>query len=410
MNELATTNFQPPALQQFGVESAATAAAAKAKALVEARYIMAMRNPRNWDQVRQDLLKECRRPSFADNKSAFYVKPIGDGVEGLGIRFVEVALRCMTNVMVESEMTYEDSHKEVHHITVTDLQCNVPWALDVGVDKSVERSKPADDGTYIAVRKNSYGRNVYTVPAQGDDLLNKRGAQISKAIRTLGLRIIPGDLQDEAEAIIKSVRLDKAAKDPSAERKSILDAFAEIGVTAVALTEYLGHDIATCSPGQMVKLRGLYGAIKDGEATWATVMENRAANAPDGGGAAGSGANKQSTTYPADRFAKNLPGWLKLVADGTKTADDVIQHAQGRFPLSEAQIKAIKDGAKQAQPEAGTDTTAPVMTEADVQRQMDEAKDVDALNEAAALIDAIKDEAARERLNKHYDVRNTELS
>ena len=75
------------------VETSSSAIAAQSKAMVESRYIMAMRNPRNWDAVHQDLIKECKRPSFANNKSAYYVKPIGKGVEGLGIRFVEVALR-----------------------------------------------------------------------------------------------------------------------------------------------------------------------------------------------------------------------------------------------------------------------------------------------------------------------------
>ena len=68
--------------QEFGstssslavVETASAAVAAQSKAMVEARYIMAMQRPRNWDQVRQDLIKECRRPSFAHNKSAFYRK------------------------------------------------------------------------------------------------------------------------------------------------------------------------------------------------------------------------------------------------------------------------------------------------------------------------------------------------
>ncbi len=33
-------------------ETASTAVAAQAKAMVEARYVMAMRRPRQWDQVR----------------------------------------------------------------------------------------------------------------------------------------------------------------------------------------------------------------------------------------------------------------------------------------------------------------------------------------------------------------------
>lgn len=256
-------------------ETASTAVAAQAKAMIESRYVMAMRNPRNMDQVRQDLLKECRRPSFANNKSALYNKPIGKGVEGLGIRFVEVALRCMKNVLAESIMVYSDAEKEIHRVIVTDLEANSTWPMDITVAKTVERSKPMDDGSYISVRKNSYGKNVYTVPAQDDELLNKRLALISKALRTAGLRIIPGDLQDEAEEIIRAIRLDAAAKDPDAERKKIADAFASIGVKASDLQEYLGHPLDGCTPPELVDLRGLYGALKDGEATWVTVMTNK---------------------------------------------------------------------------------------------------------------------------------------
>lgn len=258
-------------------ETAASAVAAQAKAMVESRYVMALRRPRNWDQVRQDLLKECRRPSFAHNKSALYRKPIGQGVEGLGIRFVEVALRCMTNVLAESVMVYTDDTLEIHRVSVTDLETNMTWPMDVTVNKTVERAKPMDDGSYISVRMNSNSKASYTVPATDDDLLNKRLALISKALRTAGLRIIPGDLQDEAEEIIRKIRLDKAAEDPDAERRKIVDAFAELNIKAADLQEYLGHALDNCTPAELVELRGLYGALRDGEATWKTAMESKAA-------------------------------------------------------------------------------------------------------------------------------------
>jgi hypothetical protein len=273
MNNLET--LQKPATQMVASETSSTAAAAHAKAMVEARYVMALNRPRNWDQVRTDVLAECKRPAFANNKSAWYVKPIGQGVEGLGIRFVEVALRCMTNIYPDQSMIFEDEQKEIHRLMITDLESNLTYSMDVKVSKTVERSKPESDGSFISVRKNNYGKNVYTVPANDDDLLNKRQALISKALRTLGMRLIPGDIQDEAETIIKKVRLDDAAKDPSAERKKIVDAFAGIGVKPKDLTAYLGHDLDGCSPAEIVTLRGIYGAIKEGEATWKTVMENK---------------------------------------------------------------------------------------------------------------------------------------
>lgn len=317
-------------------ETASTAVAAQAKAMVEARYVMAMRRPRQWDQVRQDLLKECKRPSFAHNKSAYYRKPIGNGVEGLGIRFVEVAIRCMTNVLVETSMIFEDDTKEVHRVSVTDLESNVTYPLDVRVTKTVERSRPSEDGTYLSVRKNSYNKNVYTVPGTEDDILNKRAAQVSKAIRTLGLRIIPGDLQDEAEAIIKSIRLDEAARDPGAERKKIADAFAEIGVKASDLADYLGHALDTCSPTELVNLRGIYGAIRDGESSWKSVMENKAEQA----GSSTSAAAASRTELPectAETFEKKKAGWRMAIETGNKSVNDLIAMIQTKDLLTNEQ-------------------------------------------------------------------------
>ena len=332
MNDLAINPQSPAAVQ--GIESASSAVAAQAKAMVESRYYMAMRNPRNWDQVRLDLIRECRRPSFADNKSAYYVKPIGAGVEGLGIRFVEVALRCMKNVLVETSMIFEDELKEVHRVSVTDLEANITYPLDVRVSKTVERSKPNTDGSYLSVRKNSRGYDVYTLVGTDDDILNKRGALISKAIRTIGLRIIPGDLCDEAETIIKAVRLDSAAKDPDAERRKIVDAFAEIGVNANDLTAYLGHAIVQCSPPQIVNLRGIYGAIRDGEATWQSVMQNKAEQAN------GSGDKKAPACTP-ESFAKQSDGWKKVLTSKKKTVKELIATIETRETLTDDQRMEI---------------------------------------------------------------------
>lgn len=276
---MSTLEAQPSASparpQTVLMETSSSAAAAYAKAMVEARYVMAMHRPRNWDQVRIDILTECRRPDFANNQSTWYAKPVGRGnaVEGLGIRFVEMALRCMTNVYPDQSMIFEDEEKEIHRVMVTDLEANLTYSMDVKVSKTVERSSPASDGSYRSVRKNAQGRNVYTVLATEDALLNKRQALVSKAVRVLGLRLIPGDIQDEAEEIIKSVRMNSAARDPNAARKKMVDAFASIGVKASDLAKYLGHELGSCSPAEIDHLRGLYGAIKDGEVTWVSVME-----------------------------------------------------------------------------------------------------------------------------------------
>jgi hypothetical protein len=239
-------------------------------------------------------------------------------------------------------MIFEDELKEVHRVSVTDLESNITYPLDVRVSKTVERSKPNSDGSFLSVRKNSRGYNVYTLLGTDDDILNKRGALISKAIRTIGLRIIPGDLCDEAEAIIKAVRLDSAAKDPDAERRKIVDAFAEIGVNATDLTNYLGHAIAQCAPAQIVKLRGIYGAIRDGEATWQSVMQNKAEQA------GASGSEKGLPACTAESFDKNKASWMKAIKDGKKTVNDLIATIQTKELLSDDQKVEIASWATSA--------------------------------------------------------------
>lgn len=386
-----------------GRETASTAVAAQAKAMIESRYIMAMRNPRNMDLVRQELLRECRRPAFANNKSALYNKPIGRGVEGLGIRFVEVALRCMRNVLSESTMLYADDEREIHRVTVTDLETNTTWPMDIAVNKTVERSRPAEDGSYISVRKNSSGRDVYTVPANDDDLLNKRLALISKALRTAGLRIIPGDLQDEAEEIIRSVRLDSAARDPGAERKRITDAFGEMGVNAADLTEYLGHPIAACTPPELVDLRGLYGALRDGEATWATVMYNKKSESTEGPpakpkpktGASGLRANLVA--------APEQPGWPKHDPETGAWVDSAgevwnAEEHSAPNPRTGAAPSVNSDGtfrrrrtvAATEAPREPEPIDAPAPTYAEVAAQIRGAEGSDQLNAAWALIAGVE--------------------
>lgn len=409
-------------------ETAATAVAAQSKAMVEARYVMAMRNRRVWDQVRQDLMNECRRPSFAQNKSALYHKPIGrDGVEGLGIRFVEVALRCMTNVVAESAMIYSDDRNEIHRVTVTDLEGNVTWPMDVTVSRTVERAKPMDDGSYISVRMNSYGKPSYTIPATDDELLNKRLALISKALRTAGLRVIPGDLQDEAEEIIRKIRLDKAAQDPAAERNKIADAFNGLGVKVTDLQEYLGHGLDTCTPAELVELRGLYGALRDGEATWKTAMESKAASGGEEKksepkaargveGAKERAEAKAGNTDATKTLAEVKAKCAEAVAANNEISHDLIADAAGLAATLTGDQKTEADAAiaqakgalaPKKDPPKGQPSPAEIV--ATVKQLCDQAVGITDLETARAKLSEAKD-WARDKSLKGADKSNADLA
>lgn len=257
-----------------GIEIGSTAVAAQFKAMVESRFIMALKFPRNWDEVRQELIKECERPVFALDKSTYYVLPIGNGVEGLGIRFAEAAMRCMRNIIADAFTIQENENERVVYCFVFDIEGNGSWGKTVTIKKTVERSKPMDDGTYLSVRQNSYGKPVYTVYASDDEMARKENSWISKATRNGILRILPGWLREECEETILRIRTDKVKDDPDAAKNKIIDAFALLNISVAMLEEYLEHPVGQCTPAEIVNLQALWGAVKDGETTWRSVMDN----------------------------------------------------------------------------------------------------------------------------------------
>lgn len=253
---------------------AVAALAAKVQADISARFTMALHRPRNMDQVRTDILRECRRPGFA--AVAIYHKPIGDGVDGLSIRFAEAAARCFGNIAMDVSQIYDDEMTRVVRVSATDLEGNVTWPTDLHIAKTVERKSLRKGQRPLDTRTNSYGDQVYIVQASEDDLLNKQGALVSKALRTCILRIIPGNLQDEAWDTCVAILKDKAAADPDLERNRVCDAFADQGIQPVNLEEWLGHKLDVATPVEIEHLRRLYVAIRDGEATWADALAHRA--------------------------------------------------------------------------------------------------------------------------------------
>ena len=272
----ATTPEQQalPAVAMSASESAAFAMAAAQKATVEARYKMALARPRDLDIVRQAMLKDANRSSFA--RVAIYHKPVGNGVEGPSIRFVEAAIRNMTNILTETTTISEDDERRVIRVAVSDLETNTYFSQDVTVTKTVERKKLPAGEKPIRVRTNSNGQPTYIIHATDDDILNKQNALISKAVRTLGLRLIPGDLVDEALWHVRQTMAKEDAQNPDAAKNRIIDAFSQLGVSVESLKEYLGHELSSIDPNELQTLRALYSAIKDGETTWKSVMDDKA--------------------------------------------------------------------------------------------------------------------------------------
>lgn len=248
---------------------ATAAMAAKAKATVEARYVIALQpqNRRQFDVVRQSILSACKRSEFAE--SARYKKPVGGGtIEGFSIRFAEEAIKAMKNISVESTTIYEDDSIRTVQINVTDLENNICYGKEISVAKTVERKSLKTGQVPISKRENSNGQITYLVEATEDEIANKIASAESKIIRNCGLRLVPSDILEEAEQEILRT-LETGGADPKAAIKKLSDAFAMFNVSVSELAKYLGHPLETTSPKEIADLRAIYTTIKDGTSSWA---------------------------------------------------------------------------------------------------------------------------------------------
>jgi len=286
-------------------DPAIVAAAEAAKQRIQCAYIMAIQNPRNLEAVRQRMLANCRRPKFAE--VAEYSKPVSSDrskdITGPSIRFVEMAIREWGNANSDVVVEYEDAHIRRVKVYITDYQTNVTFTKSITIRKEVERRNQTGRKV-VSERKNTYGDTVYTVVATDDELLNKEAALISKAIRTEGLRIVPGDFVEECLDEAKKVLEGQVKDDIVEERRKILDAFVKLGVSVEQIEEYLECKVDSASPAQIIKLRKIWTSINGEGATWGDFMAKKGDEKTDiteapGAKKAGKTAAKKTATKAA---------------------------------------------------------------------------------------------------------------
>lgn len=286
-----------------GADMAPTAAAAAAKAEIEARILAARKWPRDVDLFREGILKDCRRPGFAE--LALFRKPVGrqqnpetgkwedKHVVDFSVRFIESALQHWGNLHVTARIGYEDDNRTLLTVQVVDVQRNVGYSTDAMLDKLVERKEIKKGRTARGMRQNSYGDMVYLVDATKDEFRNVVGSERSKLLRDNGKRLLPRDILEECRELIDRTISDANAKDPDSAKKKILDRFAALGVSATMLKEYLGRPVETLTANDLTELAALHNGLKEGQFTWSEVMRVR--NEP------AEGEDKPDTAAPAAR-------------------------------------------------------------------------------------------------------------
>jgi len=250
--------------------------ATKARAEIEAAYVMAKKFPRSEEDIRIKVLKTCRIPSFAEK--AKYAKPIGNTrIIGPSVRLAEEMLRQWGHIDVETSILFEDSTRRIVQVRAIDLQTGTTNKAQFIVEKTVER-KNAKGRIVLSERLNSYGEKIHIVVATEDEIFTKTNAMASKFRRNLILQLIPTYLLEDAmETVDETVKSD-AKENPDKAKRMVTDNFSKIGILPKDIEEWLGHALDQIHPEEIAELKTIYTSIRDGETTWAQTMELKNSN------------------------------------------------------------------------------------------------------------------------------------
>lgn len=214
---------------------------------VKGKMFLARQFPRDPERSLQAVLKECQIPKLAE--AAQYEYPKGDTVvTGPSIRLVEVLARHWGNI--DSGVTEIDTYAD--HTVVKAYA----WDLEGNVSDEKTFSVPHKRTTKKGSYKLTDERDIYEMVAN----------KAARRKRSCLLAVMPGWYVEAAldacnETLRKSVANGRSMDEV---RASLLSAFAEVGITAVDIEARMGRPIDKLNENDVVKLRHLYSAIKDG--------------------------------------------------------------------------------------------------------------------------------------------------
>lgn len=214
---------------------------------IKGKMFLARQFPRDPEQSLQNVLMECQRPKLAE--AAQYEYPKGDSVvTGPSIRLVEVLARHWGNI--DSGVAEIDTHSDN---TVVKAYA---WDLENNV---------SDEKTFTVQHVRTTKRGSYKLTDERD-IYEMVANKAARRKRSCLLAVMPGWYVEAAleaceETLRNSVTNGKTIEEV---REAVVTAFAEFGVSPDNIAAKLSRPIDKLDPNDIVKLRHLYAAIKDG--------------------------------------------------------------------------------------------------------------------------------------------------
>lgn len=314
---------------------------------VQAAMMIARMNPRDPIAAMDRILNACMRPTLADAAVYQYSRG-GSDVSGPSIRLAEAMAQCWGNLQFGiRELEQRNGESTVQAFA---------WDVETNTRREVTFQVPHIRHTRQGVKRLEDPRDVYEMVAN----------QGSRRLRACILAVIPGDVTEAAVAQCEVTMQSKA--DTSAEAmQKMVGAFSEYGVTREQIEHRIQRRLDAIQPAQVIGLKKVYASLRDGmsvAADWFDLSEAAIGDA----------------------------------APATSTGTAAVKETLKRRAASSAKMK----------PEVATD--APLISYDDVLDGMITAKTLDALDQAADLINAVADEGQRQELSQKYDALRADLS
>lgn len=214
---------------------------------IKGKMYLARQFPRDPDYSLQCALRECDRKELAE--AAQYEFPKGDSVvKGPSIRLVEVLARHWGNITSGvDEIESKDGETTIK---------SYAWDLETNV---------SDSKTFTVKHERSTKRGTYKLTDERDiyEMVANKGARRKRACL---LSVLPGWYVDAAvnaceETLKRSLTEGKTMEEVIS---NVVSAFAEFDITPEQIEQKMGKEVANLSKNDVVKLRHLYSAIKDG--------------------------------------------------------------------------------------------------------------------------------------------------
>lgn len=230
---------------------------------VQAAMVIAQRFPRDTNRAFARLMEDCKRKSLAEK--AHYSYPRGKGaqaqiVSGPSIRLAEAVAKAYGNLdfgVIELE-----KKSGVGGLPGESTVMAYCWDLETNTRSSkvftIAHRRDTKAGGYNLTDE----RDIYEITANNG----------ARRLRACILSIVPADIVEAASNACRETL--KNGTEPLVDRVRKMIVYAkEVGVTQVMIEKYLSHSVDVMTDDQMIDLRGVFTAIKDGHAAREDVFD-----------------------------------------------------------------------------------------------------------------------------------------